>query len=441
VEKTTKYILGIFAILVLLAGSFAGGFITRHALAQTSIFPGFTDSPHPQIAVQPTTVAPTNDQNSSTPDDVQNLFTPFWEAWNLIHERYVDQPVDDVALMRGAISGMMKAVGDDYTYYMDPQDYEFETSSLSGEYQGIGAYVDTQGDFLTIISPIEGSPAEAAGLRPGDMIIAIDGEDMTGFTPEEARQKVLGQAGTTVVLTIQRKGATEPMEFSIIRAKITVPSVTGKMLDNGIAYVDINSFGDNTTEELRAKLDELLAENPRGIVLDLRFNPGGYLNTAIEVASEFIDSGVIVIEKYADGSRDTYRALGNGKATDIPMVVLINEGSASASEIVAGALQDHERAKLVGVQSFGKGSVQIFSPLSNDQGAARVTIAKWLTPNERAIHHIGLTPDVYVAMTDEDYSEGLDPQLDAAVETLNALINNTAIPTSQPIPATATPTP
>ena len=442
-NKTTKYILAIFAILILMTGSFAGGFITRHALAQTSIFPGFTDSPHPSVSVQPTTDAPTTSESSSTPADVQNLFVPFWEAWNLIHKQYVDQPVDDTALMRGAISGMMKAVGDDYTYYMDPQDYQLETSSLSGQYEGIGAYVDTQGEFLTIISPIEGSPAKAAGLLPGDMIIAIDGKDMTGNSPEEARQLVLGQAGTTVVLTIQRKGETQPMDFSIVRAKITVPSVTGKMLDNGIAYIDINSFGDQTTDELRAKLDELLAENPKGLVLDLRFNPGGYLHTAIEVASEFIDSGVIVFEQYSDGSRDTYNALGNGKATSIPMVVLINEGSASASEIVAGALQDHGRAKLVGVQSFGKGSVQIFSPLSNDQGAARVTIAKWLTPNDRAINHIGLTPDVYVGMTQEDYTAGRDPQLDAAVETLNALINNTAIPTSQPTPepATATPTP
>jgi len=422
VEKTSKYILGIFAILILMTGSFAGGFVTRHALAQTGIFPGFSDSPHPQIVLPPTTVPPTTDQTSSTPTDLETLFTPFWEAWNLIHTQYVDQPVDDTLLMQGAIRGMMEAVGDDYTYYMDPQVYEMETSSISGEYQGIGAYVDTQGDFLTIVTPIEGSPAEAAGLRPEDMIIAIDGEDMTGYTPEEARQRVLGEAGTKVVLTIQRKGQTEPLEFTIVRAKITVPSVTGEMLDNGIAYIDINTFGDHTTDELRAKLDELLAQDPKGIILDLRFNPGGYLHTSIEVMSEFIPEGVVVIEQYGDGSRDTYNALGNGKATDLPMVVLINEGSASAAEIVAGALQDYGRAPLVGMQSFGKGSVQIFSPLSNDQGAARVTIAKWLTPKERTISHIGLTPDYVVEMTDEDYTNNRDPQLDKAVEVLTGLI-------------------
>jgi len=422
VEKTTKYILGIFAILILVTGSFAGGFVTRHALAQTGLFPGFTDSPHPEIVLPPTITPPTTDQTLATPSELETLFAPFWEAWNLIHERYVKQPVDDTLLMQGAIRGMMEAVGDDYTYYMDPQVYDSTTSSISGEYEGIGAYVDTEGEFLTITSPIEGSPAEAAGLRPQDMIISIDGEDMTGFTPEEARQRVLGPAGTTVVLTIQRKGESEPLEISIVRAKITIPSVTGEMLDNGIAYIDINTFGDNTTDELNAKMDELLAENPKGIILDLRFNPGGYLHTAIEVVSQFINEGVVVIEQYGDGSRDTYSALGNGKATDLPMVVLVNEGSASASEIVAGAMQDYGRAPLVGMQTFGKGSVQIFSPLSNDQGAARVTIARWLTPKERTIQDIGLTPDYVVERTEDDFSNNRDPQLDKAIEVLMELI-------------------
>lgn len=421
-EKTSKYILGIFAILILLTGSFAGGFIARHALAQTGMFPGFTDSPYPEVVLPPTLVPPSGDQTSSTPGDLQKLFVPFWEAWNLVHEQYVNQPVDDTLLMQGAIRGMMEAVGDDYTFYMDPQVYEVETSSLSGEYQGIGAFVDTRGDYLTIVSPIEGSPAQAAGLRPGDMIIAIDGEDMTGYTPEEARQRVLGEAGTTVVLTVAREGEAEPLEFSIVRARITVPSVTGEMLDNGIAYIDINTFGEKTTPELRAKLDELLAQNPKGIIVDLRFNPGGYLITSVEVTSEFLGEGVVLIEQYGDGSRDTYNALGNGRATDLPIVVLINEGSASASEIVAGALQDYGRAKLVGVKSYGKGSVQTLAPLSNDQGAARVTIAKWLTPRERTIQDIGLTPDYIVEITDEDYENNRDPQLDKAVEVLLGLI-------------------
>jgi carboxyl-terminal processing protease len=336
--------------------------------------------------------------------------------------------------MRGAIRGMMDALGDKQTFYMDPVVYENETSSLAGEYEGIGAYVDLDGEYLTIISPIEGSPAEAAGLKPGDKVIAIDGEDMKGFTPEEARQKVLGPAGTQVKLTISRDGEPQPLEFTITRDRIVVPSVTGKMLENNIAYIDINTFGDKTTSELNTTLKELLGQNPRGVIIDLRNNPGGYLTTAVDVASEFIDDGVVLYEQYGDGKRDTYNVHGDGRATDLHIVVLINEGSASASEILAGALQDYGRAVLVGVQSYGKGSVQQWVPLSNNEGAARVTIAKWLTPKERAIDGIGLAPDVYAAMTDEDYQAERDPQLDAAMETILAILNQTAIPTSQPTP-------
>jgi carboxyl-terminal processing protease len=351
----------------------------------------------------------------------------------------VEQPVDDVKLMQGAIRGMMEALGDEQTFYMDPEVYKDETLSLQGEYEGIGAYVDMEGEYLTIVSPIAGSPAELAGLHPGDKVIAIDGEDMTGIPPEEVRLKVLGPEGTKVTLTIRREGESEPLEFTITRARITIRSAEGEMLENDIAYVDINTFGDRTTQELRTTLDNLMGQNPRGMIIDLRNNPGGYLTTAIEVSSEFIEEGVIMYEQYGDGRREQYEASGNGQATDVPIVVLINEGSASASEILAGALQDYERAILVGEQSYGKGSVQNWQPLSNDQGAARVTIAKWLTPNERAIDKVGLTPEIFVEMTPEDFTEERDPQLDAAVETLLAMLNGTAIPTSMPTPV-VTPT-
>jgi len=334
--------------------------------------------------------------------------------------------------MQGAIRGMMDALGDKQTFYMEPQVYQTETSSLQGQYEGIGAYVDTDGEFLTIVSPIEGSPAEQAGLKPGDKVIAIDGQDMKGVAPEQARLKVLGPEGSKVTLTVTRDGEAQPLKFVITRAQIVLHSAEGKMLDNRIAYVDINTFGEHTTQELRDTLDTLLKQHPNGIIIDLRNDPGGYLNTAVEVASEFIDKGVVLYEQYGDGHRDTHNVLGNGRATNIPIVVLINEGSASASEILAGALQDYGRAKLVGVQSYGKGSVQNWVPLSNDQGAARVTIARWLTPKERLIDHIGLTPDVIVNMTVDDFTAGRDPQLDAAKETLLDMIKGTPIPTSQP---------
>lgn len=414
-NKAIKIIISLFVGFILLAGVFSAGLLAGNLIPATGQLPIIRD-----IVPLVPTVEP--EQQSSTPEEYQTLFAPFWEAWNIVHNNFVDQPLDDVALMRGAIRGMMDAVGDKQTYYMDPVVYESATSQLSGDYEGIGAYVDTQGEYLTIISPIEGSPAEAAGLKPGDQIIAIDGVDMTGTAPEEARQKVLGPAGTTVTLTVARKGQEEPLEFVITRATITIPSVTGKMLKNDIAYIDINQFGDKTTSELNTVLDELIAQNPKGVIIDLRNDGGGYLQTSIEVASEFIDKGVILYEQYGDGTRDTYNALGNGRATDLPIVVLVNEGSASASEILAGALQDYGRAKLVGVQSYGKGSVQQWIPLSNDNGAARVTVARWLTPKERLIDGVGLTPDFVVELTEDDAANNRDPQLDKAVEVLLDLI-------------------
>ena len=434
-NKNVNIILGLFVAIILLAGAFSGGFIAGHLTPATGQIPFLSD-----IIPSPPIEAP--DQQSATPAELQTLFAPFWEAWNIVHTQYVEQPVDDLALMQGAIRGMMEALGDEHTFYMDPELYENEILALQGEYEGIGAYVDMDGEYLTIVSPIAGSPAELVGLHPGDKVIAIDGEDMTGTPPEEVRLKVLGPEGTTVTITVRRDGEPEPLEFVITRARITIHSAEGKMLEDGIAYVDINSFGDKTTQELRAALQNLMKQNPKGLVIDLRNNPGGYLNTAIEVSSEFIDEGVIMYEQYGDGRRDEYTALGNGQATDIPIVVLINEGSASASEILAGALQDYERATLVGEKSYGKGSVQNRQLLSNNQGAARVTIAKWLTPKERAIDHVGLTPDVLVEMTPEDFAAGRDPQLDAAVETLMAIINGEPIPTSMPTPVlTATPLP
>ena len=434
-NKNVNIILGLFVAIILLAGAFSGGFIAGHLIPATGQIPFLSD-----ILPSPPTAAP--DQQSATPAELQTLFAPFWEAWKIVHTQYVEQPVDDLALMQGAIRGMMDALGDEQTFYMDPKLYANETQSLQGEYEGIGAYVDLDGEYLTIVSPIAGSPAELAGLHPGDKVIAIDGVDMTGTPPEEVRSKVLGPEGSRVTLTVRREGEPEPLEFVITRARITIHSAEGKMLESGIGYLDINTFGDRTTQELRGALENLMKQNPKGLVIDLRNNPGGYLNTAIEVSSEFIDEGVIMYEQYGDGRRDEYTALGNGQATDIPIVVLINEGSASASEILAGALQDYGRATLVGVKSYGKGSVQNWQPLSNNQGAARVTIAKWLTPKERAIDHVGLTPDVLVEMTPEDFTAGRDPQLDTAVETLMAIINGEAIPTSMPTPVlTATPLP
>ncbi|MBK9601569.1 MAG: S41 family peptidase [Anaerolineales bacterium] len=429
-NNTLKYIFAALVVIVLVLGSFAGGFVTGQFVPVAGI-PGIPGFEQPVISAEPT-ISP--EQQAAIAADTQALFAPFWEAWTIIHENYVNQPVDDMALMRGAINGMMQALGDKHSTYMDPTTYEQANSSLEGEYEGIGAYVDVTTTYLTITSPMPGSPAERAGLQPGDQVVAINGEDMTGTIAEVARSKIIGPAGTTVHLTVFREGEAALLEFDVVREKITIKSASGKMLENDIAYVQITTFGAKTTAELLETLTDLMAQNPKGIILDLRNNGGGYLQTSVEVISQFAGEGVALYEQYGNGERRTYDVLPGGLATDtnIPMVVLINEGSASASEIVAGALQDYGRATLVGVVSYGKGSVQNWIPLSGDNGAVRITIAKWLTPNEHTIHEIGLTPDVFVEMTEEDYKAKLDPQLDAAIETLLAMISGNPIPTSMP---------
>jgi carboxyl-terminal processing protease len=366
----------------------------------------------------PTLQATTDPSQGGTPADLQAQFAPFWQAWDLVHQNYVDQPVDDTKLVQGAIRGLMDALGDPHTGYWTPQQTTDAVMSMQGQYDGIGAFVDTRGDYLIITKPILGYPAEQAGLQIGDQIIAVDGQDVTGMDPDLVRMTmVMGPAGTDVHLTIQRPGVDLPLEFTITRAHIVIPSVTSKMLDNNIAYIQITVFGETTASDFHDQLSTLMAQNPAGLILDLRDNGGGYLDTGIAVASEFIDHGVIVSEQYGDGTKDPHNATSGGLATTIPMVVLVNGNTASASEIVAGAIQDDGRGKLVGVLTYGKGSVQNWLPLS-DGGTARITIAKWLTPTGRAIDKIGLTPEVVVTMTQDDYTAGRDPQLEAAVQLL-----------------------
>lgn len=403
-----KILLVSLVALILLGGAFSGGvlvgWVLPKALGQTVV---------PSISATTQPVSPTTTQTTD------QLFKPFWQAWQIVHDQYVDQPVDDTALMRGAIRGMMEALGDKHSSYMDPVQYKQAETSLAGEYEGIGAWVDLTGDYLTIISPIPNTPAEKAGLKSGDQVIAIDGQDMTGVASEIAHQKVLGPAGTNVTLTIKREGADAPFDVTITRAKVTVPSVESKMLDNNIAYVQIIQFGEKTTSELKTQLKDLMNQNPKGLILDLRNNGGGYRDTAVDVLSQFLPAGKIAMyEEFGDGTKQEFKTSGRGLATDIPMVVLINEGSASASEITAGALQDYGRAQLVGVTSYGKGSVQVWTALDNNEGAVRVTIARWLTPNSRQINGVGLTPDIKVEITADQIKAGEDPQLDQAVTIL-----------------------
>jgi carboxyl-terminal processing protease len=397
-------------LIVLLMAVFVGGFAAGRAGWQSPAAPGDGDlSP-----AAPTAAA----TEPATPPDPDTLLAPFWEAWDIVHARFVDQPLDDIALVRGAIQGMLAALGDEHTFYMDPEEYQQANIPLDGDYEGIGAWVDADTEFLTIVSPMPNSPAERAGLQPGDQIIAVDGEDMTGVDGNLVIRRVLGPAGSQVRLTIRREGEPDPFDVVLTRERIVVPSVEARMLESGVAYVQLLTFGTDTGPDLRASLENLMAQDPVGLVLDLRGNGGGYLNTAVEVASEFISEGTILIERSGAGEEQSYQASAGGVATDIPLVVLIDGGTASASEIVAGAIQDYERGVLVGETSFGKGSVQVWEPLRSDGGAVRVTTARWYTPLGRLIHGIGLTPDVEVIPPEGGAPPGTDPALDKAVEIL-----------------------
>lgn len=410
-SKPLRAFLIIFFGLILIGLSFAGGVFAGYQLPRSLSFP-------PDIPFLNGNENLATPGTEATPVDTETLFEPFWQAWDLVHQQYVDQPVDDEMLMRGAISGMLNSLGDPNTGYMDPVQFQQANAPLEGEYEGIGAWVDTTGEFLTIISPMEDSPAEAAGLKSGDLIIAVDGNSSLGIDPSLVLRDVLGPAGSTVVLTIQREGVDEPFDVSIVRAKIVIPLVTSEMLDDNIAYLQIIQFGDKTEADVKSHLRELLKNDPQGLVLDLRNNPGGYLDTAIGVVSQFISDGVVMYEVHGTGEKVTFTAQSNGLATDIPLVVLVNEGSASASEITAGAIQDRGRGKLVGTTTFGKGTVQSWSSLVNEQGAVKITIARWLTPNETQIHGVGLTPNYIVEITEEDIEADRDPQLERAIQLL-----------------------
>ncbi len=409
-SKLIRTLLVLLVAGLLMGVSFSIGLAAGISLPSTVSLPNL-----PILSGNPITGTPSATQTAVSRD---TLFEPFWQAWELVHENYVDQPVDDQLLMQGAIRGMLDALGDPYSGFLTNDEYQQANAPLRGEYEGIGAWVDTSGKYLTIISPMEGSPAEKAGLRAGDQIIAVDGEDVTSLDPQLVLRRVLGPAGSTVRLTILREGEESPFEVSIVRQKITLETVSAKMLDNNIAYIKITQFGERTDRDLRTKLRELIRNNPAGIILDLRNNPGGYLNTAINITSQFIGSGVIMYEQYGNGEKVSYNARPGGLATDIPLVVLVNEGSASASEITAGAIQDRERGLLVGTKTFGKGTVQTWRQLRANAGAVKITIARWLTPNERQINGEGLMPDVIVELTEDDQKANRDPQLEKAIELL-----------------------
>jgi carboxyl-terminal processing protease len=375
--------------------------------------------------------------NQQTPSSINVDFGLFWDVWQRLTTSYVDKGmVDPQKMLQGAISGMVASIGDPYTTYLPPTDNSNFKQTLGGAFEGIGAELGITNGHVMVIAPLKGTPAEAAGIKAGDYIVKVDGTDSTTWTVDQAVDKIRGPKGTTVKLSVLHADATNPVDISIVRNTINVPSIdswikpvsqiseisdmpAAKNLSQSttVAYIRITQFGDNTNSEFDKAVSDVVAagSSVKGLVLDLRNNPGGYLDGAVYVGSEFINSGTIVSQINSDGSKQDYPVNRAGKLLTIPIVVLINKGSASAAEIVSGALRDHKRATLIGETSFGKGSVQTPEDLSNG-GSVHITTGKWYTPNGDSISKKGITPDITVS---EDTSTATsDAQLEKAIEQL-----------------------
>lgn len=343
--------------------------------------------------------------------------TLFWQVWNELSAKYVDKSkMDTQKMIYGAISGMVGAIGDPYTVFLPPQQNKEAKEDLNGSFEGIGAQLGIKDNRIVVISPLSDSPAEKAGVQAGDWIIKVDGKETSNWTLPETVSKIRGVAGTTVALNLLHPKSDKPVDLIITRGQIVLKSVEWKKLDKNIAYLKLNRFGDQTNSQWDEAVAQIAAARPTGLILDVRNNPGGLLSGAVYTASEFIGSGVIVKQQNYDGRTDTYSVNRSGKLLTVPMVVLVNQGSASASEILAGSLQAAGRAKIVGVQSFGKGSVQEAEDLPAGAGL-HVTIAKWLLSNDVWINSTGLTPDVKIENDAADPAK--DAQLDKAVAILN----------------------
>ena len=342
-------------------------------------------------------------------------FSIFWDAWKVIEDQYTIEQLDYQKMVYGAISGMVDSLGDPYTVFLTPEENEMFNQDMSGKFGGIGAEIGFRDKLLTVIAPLKNSPAEKAGLLPGDKILKVNEDEIIGMDIDKAVRLIRGERGTKVTLTVSREGIDKLKEIEIIRDIIVVETVEWKMMENNIAYLKISQFNEDTSAEFDSHINDILIENPNGVILDLRNNSGGYLDVAKEITSRFVDSGdVIVIESYKNKEK-IHKSKGGQKFSGVPVVVLINEGSASASEILAGALKDNGKAKLVGKKTFGKGLVQIMEDLK-DGSAIKVTVSRWLTPNGIDINENGIEPDFEVELTMEDYMNERDPQLEKAMK-------------------------
>ena len=358
--------------------------------------------------------------STDTAKDVD--FEPFWDVWDKVQSKFVRRPADQQQMFYGAIQGMVASLGDPYSVYFTPEVAKQFQEELDGSFSGIGAEVGMKNSHVIVIAPLPESPAEAAGLRAGDYVAEIDGKSTDGLTVEAAVKQIRGPQGTKVELTLVRENVKTPIKVTIIRKTIELKSVTQQILPGNIMLMTITSFNDQTLPQFDQAISVALDKKVKGVVVDLRNNPGGFFDGAIAVASEWLDPNAVVVAERGkgDGARKEFFSTGSHRLRGIPTAVLINGGSASASEIVAGALQDQNKAKLIGEKSFGKGSVQEYEELP-DGSALKLTIALWYTPNDRSINESGIQPDIIIepkkgaAAEQESYVTRKDPMQDATV--------------------------
>lgn len=397
----TKKIIYFVLILALFGGVFAGG----------AIF-GYYKRP----AVEK--VYTLFNKETAKPADVD--FSPFWTAWNTIGSKYVSKDaIDSQNMVWGAIQGMVKGLDDPYSVFFPPQESKMFQENIRGDFGGVGMEIGIRKGILIVISPLKNTPAYRAGIKAGDSIIKIDDNITTDMTADEAARHIRGEKGTKVKLVILRKGVDEPLEFEIIRDTIIVPVLDTETKPGGIFIIKLYNFSNTSADAFRGALRQfVLSSQNNKLILDLRNNPGGYLESAVDMASWFLPIGEVVVkEKFGSGEENIFRSKGYDIFENLPMVILTNEGSASASEILAGALQEHGIAKLVGEKTFGKGSVQELIQITPDT-SLKLTIAKWLTPNGKSLSDNGLEPDYKIEITEKDIEANRDPQMDKAIEIL-----------------------
>lgn len=355
---------------------------------------------------------------NTTDSDSAVDFSLFWDAWSILKEKYVDRKeIDAQNLLYGAIGGMLQATGDPYTVFLTPKQNQLLTEDLNGSFEGIGAEIGIRDSILTVIAPLDDSPAEKAGLRPGDHLLEINGESTVDLSIEQAIDKIRGPKNSDVVFTILRSGEQDTRTITVTRDVIVVTSVRIDFLDGNIAHLRVTQFSEDTITEFNAAIRNMNKHETKNIILDLRNNPGGFLNSAVDLASRMLPRDtIVVIEEDGDGKQTQLRAKGGDVLSDIPTIILINQGSASASEILAGALRDNRtNVTIIGEKSFGKGSVQELIGLKQN-AAVKITVAKWLTPSGKQINNVGISPDIEVKRTNDDIDAGRDPQRDKAME-------------------------